>query len=220
MKTETKICQNCTKPFVIEPDDFAFYEKIQVPPPTWCPQCRNMRRMACREDHTLYRGTCKLCGKSIITIHSPDGPFTVYCRECYVSDKWDPMSFGRAYDFAKPFFKQFRELVDAVPRPALTATNVVNSDFTHASVSVKNCYYTFWSYFSENSQNSFMLLLSRNAYDCYVADNSDSVYGVVHSNRLYRVQYGYFSDDCLDSSFLYDCVGCSDCFGCVNLRKP
>ena len=91
MAPENKNCQNCKASFTIEPDEFAFYQKIDVPPPTWCPECRNMRRMACREDHTLYRGTCKLCGKSIITIHSPDGPFTVYCRECYVSDEWDPM---------------------------------------------------------------------------------------------------------------------------------
>ncbi|MDA6413546.1 hypothetical protein OSK54_25980, partial [Escherichia coli] len=28
-----------------------------------------------------------------------------------------------------------------------------------------------------------------------------------------------FAHDCLDSSFLFDCVGCADCFGCVNLRK-
>lgn len=27
---EIKICQNCQKDFVIEPDDFAFYAKIKV----------------------------------------------------------------------------------------------------------------------------------------------------------------------------------------------
>jgi hypothetical protein len=32
---ETKICQNCKKNFIIEPDDFGFYEKIKVPPPTF-----------------------------------------------------------------------------------------------------------------------------------------------------------------------------------------
>src|SRR3989344_4931716 len=106
--SETKTCQNCKTSFIIEPDDFAFYEKIKVPPPTWCPECRNIRRMAWREDHTLYRDTCKLCGKSIISVYAPDGPFIVYCRSCWNSDKWDPLQYGREYDFSRPFFKQYR----------------------------------------------------------------------------------------------------------------
>ena len=32
---ETKSCQNCKNDFIIEPDDFAFYDKIKVPPPTF-----------------------------------------------------------------------------------------------------------------------------------------------------------------------------------------
>ena len=36
MNPETKNCQNCKKDFTIESEDFAFYEKIKVPPPTWC----------------------------------------------------------------------------------------------------------------------------------------------------------------------------------------
>ncbi len=219
MTAETKECQNCKGEFTIEPEDFDFYKKIQVPPPTWCPPCRNMRRMAWREERSLYKSVCKLCGKAIVTIHAPDGPFTIYCRECFRSDKWDPMSYGQEYNFSKPFFKQYRELMEAVPRPALTGANIVNSPFSHASESVKNCYLTFWSYFSEDSQYCYALLLSRNAFDCYVADNSDHVYESLHSNRLYRIRFGYFSDDCLESSFLFNCVGCSDCFGCVNLRK-
>ena len=101
-------CQNCKNQFTIESEDFDFYSKIQVPPPTWCPDCRNLRRMLWREERTLYRSACGLCGKAIITVHSPDGPFTVYCRECYKSDKWDPLTYGRDYDFNKPFFLQYR----------------------------------------------------------------------------------------------------------------
>jgi Zn ribbon nucleic-acid-binding protein len=219
MVSETRSCRNCKTPFIIEPDDFEFYKKIDVPPPTWCPECRNIRRIAWREERTFYHGTCTLCGKSTISIHAPGGPFTVYCRDCYKSDKWDPQEYGRNYDFNKPFFTQYRELMEAVPRPALTGNNLVNSEFTHACESVKNCFQVFHSFFSENSQNCSALLLSRNCYDSYITDNSDHAYESLHSNRLYRVRFGYFSDECLDSSFLYNCVGCSDCFGSVNLRK-
>jgi len=47
---ETKTCQNCKIEFVIEKEDFNFYEKIKVPPPTWCPECRMIRRMTWRNE--------------------------------------------------------------------------------------------------------------------------------------------------------------------------
>lgn len=109
--------------------------------------------------------------------------------------------------------------MEAVPRPALTGINVINSDFSHGCESCKNCYFTFYSWHSQDSQYCYGLLLSRDTYDSYAVDNSDHAYESLHSNRLYKVRFGYFADDCLDSSFLFDCVGCSDCFGCVNLRK-
>jgi len=33
MKLENKICQSCKNNFIIEPDDFGFYEKMKVSPP-------------------------------------------------------------------------------------------------------------------------------------------------------------------------------------------
>src|SRR3989344_8846130 len=119
MPVQVQKCQNCKNQFTIEPEDFAFYEKIEVPPPTWCPECWSMRRFSWREDRTLYKNTCALCKKSTISIHAPGGPFTVYCRECWMSDKWDSMIHGRNYDFSQPFFTQYRKLMEAVPRPAL-----------------------------------------------------------------------------------------------------
>jgi len=44
MNQETKQCQNCKKEFEIEAEDFNFYKKIKVPPPTrpeiiYCEKC-------------------------------------------------------------------------------------------------------------------------------------------------------------------------------------
>ena len=35
-------CQNCKILFVIESEDFNFYEKIKVPPPTFCHDCKTV----------------------------------------------------------------------------------------------------------------------------------------------------------------------------------
>lgn len=105
MNPETKICQNCKQNFVIEPEDFQFYEKIKVPPPTFCPECRMIRRMAFRNERGLHRRTCDATGKDIVSIYRPDAPYQVYEHEYWWSDKWNPTDYGKEYDFNSPFFE-------------------------------------------------------------------------------------------------------------------
>jgi hypothetical protein len=54
MKEETRICQNCKNKFTINQEDFNFYKKIKVPPPTFCPECRFQRRLSWRNERSLY----------------------------------------------------------------------------------------------------------------------------------------------------------------------
>ena len=116
-KSENKICQNCKKNFVIEPEDFNFYEKIKVPPPSFCSECRMQRRMAWRNERTLHRNKCAKTGKSLISCFSANSPFIVYERNIWWSDKWDPTDYGLQYDFKKSFFAQFRELLEESSAP-------------------------------------------------------------------------------------------------------
>src|SRR3989344_828807 len=109
MGPETKNCQNCKQKFVIEPDDFAFYEKIKVPPPTWCPECRLQRRLAFRNERALYRRKCDLTGESVVSLYPEGTPFPVYSQKAWWGDSWDALGYGRDYDFSKSFFEQFAE---------------------------------------------------------------------------------------------------------------
>ena len=111
MNSETRNCQNCKKDFIIEPDDFGFYDKIKVPPPTFCPECRLQRRLVWRNERSLYHRKCELCSKNVISMYSPESPFSVYCHECWWGDGWDPLKYGRDYNFSKPFFEQYKELM-------------------------------------------------------------------------------------------------------------
>src|SRR3989344_9292918 len=86
----SSICQNCKIGFKIEPDDFSFYEKMQVPPPTFCPHCRLVRRLRMRNERVLFKVQCGLCKKGVITMYNPANNFTIYCNSCYLSDRWDP----------------------------------------------------------------------------------------------------------------------------------
>ncbi|MDO8610741.1 MAG: hypothetical protein Q7R95_09420, partial [bacterium] len=119
MNNETKQCQNCQKQFNIDPEDFDFYEKINVPKPTWCPQCRMIRRMSYRNERSLYKSQCALCQKTMLSMYAPESPFIVYCKECWYSDKWDATTYGSDYDFNKTFFEQLFNLRNQVPRVGL-----------------------------------------------------------------------------------------------------
>ena len=125
--TENKICQNCKKGFVVEPDDFGFYEKMKVPVPTFCPPCRKQRRLSWRNEFVFYNRTCDLCKRSIISTYPSSAPFPVYCNRCWWSDKWDPKSYQQEIDWGKPFFDQFQELRMKVPVLALDNDDGVGS---------------------------------------------------------------------------------------------
>ena len=82
-KSETKSCQNCKKDFTIEPEDFKYYEKMKVPPPTWCPECRMTRRLSCTNSWTLFWRNCDKCGNRMLSMFHPAKKLTVYCQPCW-----------------------------------------------------------------------------------------------------------------------------------------
>ena len=135
----------------MEPDDFSFYEKIQVPPPTFCSECRMIRRMVWRNERTLYRRTCSKCEKIVISVYPAGVLFPVYCRDCYYSDDHDQCAVGQEYDFSKPFFMQFKKLQSRAPRMAgQWSPDNINSEYTNHTASCKNCYLSFASVNNED----------------------------------------------------------------------
>lgn len=218
---ETRNCQNCKNDFNIEPDDFSFYEKIKVPPPTWCFACRQQRRYAWRNERTLYRRNCDLCSKSTVSIYSSSKPYKVYCNECWWSDNWDPSSYGKDFDFSRPFFEQFSELQHEVPRMALLNKNSTNSEYTNHSGNNKNVYMSFCSFDGENIMYSTWTMKNcRDLMDCgFIAEKGERLYEVIDSRTSYQCQYGVFLKDCSSCYYCYDCKGCTDCFMSSNLRN-
>ena len=122
MQSETKICQNCKKDFIIEPDDFGFYEKIKVPPPSWCPECRMQRRMVFRNESKLFRQKDVLSGKNMLSIFPPETYCVIEEKDWWSQDKWDPLQYGMNVDFSKSFLEQFFELSKKVPKYQRAAT--------------------------------------------------------------------------------------------------
>ncbi len=212
-------CKNCSQSFNIAPEDEAFYERIKVPQPTWCPDCRMKRRMVWRNERNLYKNTCGLCQRSIVSIYSPDKPFTVYCSECFHSDKWDSMSYGMDVDFSKPFLAQWRELQLKVPRLYAFVFQNVNSEYTNGAAFNKNCYLLFVSDYNEDCSYSYSIWNSKFTYDSMTSGDCELCYEVISCKKCYRVTH---SEDCSNSQdllFCKNCSNCHDCIGSVNLRN-
>ncbi len=218
MQSESRICQNCEQSFVIDPDDFAFYEKIQVPSPTWCPECRTIRRFTFRNERTIYRRTCDLCKKAMVSVYHPSSPFTVYCYECFYGDKWDQLSSGRDYDFSKSFFEQYRELALRAPKLGLQVSNdLVNTEYGNHIGGDKNCYLVFASVNNEDCMYCTYVSYSRNVVDGLRIFKSEACFDSVDCENCSNIKYSQQCQNSLDSSFLYNCRGCSNCFMCSNL---
>lgn len=219
MSQETRQCQNCKQSFAIEPEDFAFYEKMQVPAPTWCPECRMVRRLLFRNERNLYKRPCDLCNNEKILMYPKETSFSVYCKECWWSDKWDAKTYGRAYDFQKPFFKQLGELMLAVPRGGNIRQGMsVNSEYTNRVSDQRECYLVFGSSRDEFCRYGSWFNDARECHDGYNVQKSERCHECIDCFECYGIAFSQECTGCRDSWFLFDCRNCQDCFGCMNLR--
>ena len=217
-KSENVVCQNCRGSFIIEPDDFGFYEKIKVPPPTWCPECRRMRRFAQTNETVLYKRKCDLTNKDIFSMYPPDAPFPVYETDTWYSDQWDPYDYGIDFDEKRPFFEQILELQSKVPRMSLVRQGTaVNSPYAHRVSYPKNSYMTFRASYPENCLYVYNAKYTKDCSDSSWIFDSELCYECVNVESCYNVKFSQESKDCRDSSLLYACRNCSSCALCVNL---
>ncbi|MFA5797921.1 MAG: hypothetical protein WC916_07895 [Candidatus Woesearchaeota archaeon] len=217
---EERMCQNCKQEFIIEDEDFQFYKRIDVPTPTWCPKCSIVKKMTWRNERSLYWRNCNLCGKKTLSMYVKEDLFSVYCHECWISDKWDPLAYGIGYSFEKSFFEQFKELEKKVPRAAVLQYGTsVNCDFTNYTRNTKNVYLAYSVSTGENVFYSFTIDWSKDVSDSLMLKNSELIYEGFNSDHCYNSKFLIDCRDCRESSYLYDCVNCENCFMSVNLRN-
>ncbi|MBN2086800.1 hypothetical protein JW758_00465 [Candidatus Peregrinibacteria bacterium] len=219
-------CKQCNQGFEISNEENALREKLTgdfetglVPQPTQCLVCRMRRKMAWRNEMTLYKRDCDKTGKSIISIYPSNTDFPVYSKNEWWGNDWDAMSYGREFDFSRPFFEQFVELFNKVPKLPLISVNTENSDYCNFIWDSRNSYLSYCIYKSESLIHCYWLYHSRDCIDCSYCFRSERCYECTDCNDSQNSKFCILSHNCSDSLFLYDCRGCSNCFGCVGLRN-
>ena len=226
--SETKTCKQCNQKFTVDPEDLEFYnnisptfngKKYQIPAPTLCPECRDMRRFAWRNERSLYQRKCDKTGKDIISMYAPNSEFIVWDKNEWHKDDWDPTEYGRDYALNKSFFKQFYELTKIIPHPPITLHNDEGCDFCNFVWDSKNCYLCFATRVTEDCMYSARVFQSKNCIDCQDAIKCEYCFECVTSSNCYKSQNCERCIDCSEAYFSYDCRACSNIFMCVGLRN-
>lgn len=217
----TKVCKNCQQDYTITPQDESFYGKLKVPAPTHCPDCRLQRRLAWRNEKSLYKRKCDLCHKDIIAIFPADSKYKVYCQECWWGFSWEPMQYGRDFDFSRPFFEQFAELLKEVPFFSLLnqASSLENSEYVNHVTDAKNCYLVFAANYLEDCLYSSYIWECKDTLDSMFCTKVELCYFCLDCDNLYNCQYLQNSKNCSDCMLGYELRNCKNCFGCVNITN-
>ncbi len=225
MEVENKECNKCKVKFQIDQDEKSFYEKMQVPVPHVCPDCRFKMKAIWRKEMSLYSGQkCGLCNKNIVTMYNHKLGYNIFCYDCWHSDKWDAKNYFLEYNKNKSFFEQFKDLMKIVPKICLYSSGTegpnINSEYINFAGGCKNCYFCF------NTSRGEDIMFSRgsrehctSSSDLYFAINCDLCYQSININKSSGVIYGQNVSSCVDSYFILNCSGLTNCFGCVNLRN-
>jgi hypothetical protein len=214
------ICKQCKSTFQISSWDREFYQKMMVPEPSTCPDCRMQLLQAFHPGTKLYHRKSDQSGKPIISMHSADKLYPVYSVDEWWSDSWDALDYGRDFDFSKPFFPQFFELYNAVPHMANLNAKSENCDFSNSVGNSKNVYYSFKIYRSEDVYYSNRCTAyNNNLFNCTSCFQSSYLNNCVDCHECHLSQNLFQCDNCRNSYFSIDCRGCSEIIFCTNLRN-
>ena len=222
-------CNNCGNGFLFDASDAAFLHKIspviagtrlELPPPTFCPSCREQRRLTLRNERIYYRRKCDATGKDMISVYAPGTGLAVYDHAFWKSDGWDPLSYGREYDPARPFFEQFFELHNSVPMPSLDIkTGNENCEYCNLISESRNSYQVVACTAGDECFYSTYLQRNRNVCDCFFIFDSELCYECIDCYQCYQVLYSQFCHSCSDSSYLHNCRSCKHCFACASIAN-
>lgn len=223
-------CKHCSSAFEVTKDDLAMLDslspviggqKLLLPCPTLCPDCRLRRRQTHVNHVNLYERKCDFSGAQIISNIHPSSPYKVYAQEDWYSDKWDPHAYQRDFDFSRPFFAQWQELFDVVPRPNLMTGYEFdeNCDYTNYAGKNKDCYLIFDSDENRDCYYSYSCNQCVNCVGCFRARKSELCYECIDCVKCYGSSYLQDCDNCSESMFLKNCTGCKKCLMCSNLKN-
>ncbi len=131
---ERKICAVSGTEFAVFQSDVDFYNKISptfdgakfpIPTPTLCPEERQRRRLAQRNERNYFKTQCAISGKPIVSVYNPEIVDNILDGKMRWSDNRDATDYAQDINFSLSVFTQFSELRKKVPKIAMMNDNGV-----------------------------------------------------------------------------------------------
>jgi len=224
MKKEIQQCNRCGQNFKINYEEFSFFEKINVPVPDICSDCRFKMLAIWRNEMSLYSGQkCDMCKKDILTVYNPKLKYKIFCYKCYLSDSWDSKEYSKNYDFSKSFFEQLGNLLKKVPKKNTSIDSAaglnINSEYANYAGGMKNCYMVFNGGIGEEIIYCRGVRKSKEVVDSYFSEHLEKCYECINTLKSNGLIFSKNTTNSIDSIFTLNCSGLNNCFGCVNLRN-
>ena len=212
MPSVKKTCKLTGREFEISELEQELRKKFNVPLPDVHPYERMRELLSWRNLNSLYNANCDLCKKFTLSMYGPHNTFPVYCLDCWYSDKWQPPQ--QDINFTRAFFEQFRELRDKTPHAALSVVTqgMENSPYNNNCRGLKNSYMCFDANGLEDCFYVTNEHASKNSVDCFNDESLEQCYELIGSIYCYNVHWSQYVEKCTDSSFLYACDNCVNCF--------
>ena len=217
LKPGERKCELTGETFELTQEDIERYRKWNVPPSTFSEFSRMRILSAWGAGVDLWWKPHFVTGKPILCSSHPDSVMPVVTDMEYFSKDWgEEVPLG--YDSNKSLFQQQKELFESVPQPAFQAHGSENCVGGGYLGSV-NSFMLFGTYYSKDSFTIFRCRNTDRCMDGVFLENCSDTYSSSMAVRTHGCTQVFDSLDCINSSFLFDCRNCEDCFGATNARR-
>lgn len=142
---------------------------------------------------------------------------------CIFNRQLTPEQYEQAIRIYKtwPAEKVLAIVEDMKLRYPLTQTNEHNNENTNYGNYMsynKNCYLLFDSSHNEESAYVYDTLSHQNCYDITYSEKGQLCYQVTDSTTCFNTDYIVYSNNCQDSSYLFNCVDVKNSLGAVGIN--
>jgi hypothetical protein len=193
------------------------------PPSSLCSDCRHQRRLAFRNERSLYHRFSAATGERILSLYHErplwGEAYQVLTEEQWRSETFNPFDYGREIDFSRSFFEQYSELHKAVPRMSIVNLQNENSPYTSHTGYSRNCYLLPCSENCEDCYYGRFLQSCKSCLDCTSATKCELCFESFQIANCYNCAFLSLSEGCSECYFSEGLVGCRSCLFCTNLRQ-
>jgi hypothetical protein len=154
----------------------------------------------------------------MISIYPQETSFPVYHPDVWWGDSWNALEFGMDVSFERPFFEQWFELMQRVPRKGIDIVNCENSYYCNYCGDAKNCYLDIAGEGNEDCYFNLFTKYSKDCADCTFVYNSELMYESINCYGCQDVICGFYLENCNQCHFSFDLKNCNNCLFSSNLR--